>query len=201
MTMNKKKTYFVGGINGVGKTTLLKEIGEKHSEFEVIRGSQCLMQWLGIKPGDYASLRSLPDDFKDREMDKMMQWISAQRPSSEKHLLFDAHFLNIKEDSIVGATGDWIGLMDALLVVTASSDEVLHRIELDQLSSGRTRPIFKDGVDMAQKLSLIDSYQEKTLQTARILAQRYCLPLVEIKNSDGKIDEAISQFINFHRSF
>jgi adenylate kinase len=200
MTTDKEKTYFIGGINGVGKTTLLKEIGEKHSEFEVVRGSQCLMQWLGIKPGDYTSLRSLSDDFKDEEMSKMMQWLLAQRPGNNKHLLFDAHFLNIKEDSIVKATGDWIGLMDALLVVTASNDEVLRRIELDQLSSGRSRPIFKENAGTAQKLSLIDSYQEKTLEEARTLAQKYCLPLIEIKNNDGKIEEAINQFINFHRS-
>lgn len=89
-----------------------------------------------------------------------MRWPLAQRPGSKKHLLFDAHFLNIKKDSIVGATGDWIGLMDALFVVTASGDEILHRIELDQLNSGRTQPIFKGNVDAAQKLSLIDSYQK-----------------------------------------
>lgn len=41
--MNKEKTYFIGGINGVGKTTLLKEIGERESSFEVVRGSQCFM--------------------------------------------------------------------------------------------------------------------------------------------------------------
>lgn len=198
--MNKEKTYFIGGINGVGKTTLLKEIGERESGFEVVSGSQCLMQWLGIKLGDYASLRSLPDDFKDREMDKMMQWLLAQRPGSKKHLLFDAHFLNIKEDSIVGATGDWIGLMDALFVVTAGSDEILHRIEVDQLNSGRTRPIFKGNTDAAQKLILIDSYQEKTLEVTRVLAQKYCLPFAEIKNDDGKIEEAINQFISFHQS-
>ena len=192
---NQGKIYFVGGINGVGKTTLLGAIVKKQKEFQAIKGSQYFMQWLGIKPGDYASLRSLPDNYKNKEMDKMVHWLIAQKSITNKHLLFDAHYLNIKEDTImVTATGNWIALMDALVVVTANNDEILHRIEIDQLSHKRIRPIFKNCQNMTQKLKLIDSYQAKTLHTAKILAKKYCLPLVEIKNNDKQINMAINQF-------
>lgn len=198
--MNKEKTYFIGGINGVGKTTLIKEIGNRYNDFEVVRGSQCFMQWLGIEPGDYVALRSLPDDFKDKEMDKMMKWLLTQNPERSKHLLFDAHFLNIKQDSIINATGDWIGMMDALLVVTANNDEILTRIKSDEMSNGRTRPIFRPNADVGQKLELLKSYQEKTLEAAKSLSLKYCLPLIEIRNQNGKIEEAVNNFINFHQS-
>ncbi len=44
--------FFLGGVNGAGKTTLLQNIKKVRPEFEVVKGSQELMHFLGIE-GDY----------------------------------------------------------------------------------------------------------------------------------------------------
>jgi predicted ATPase len=49
--------YYVVGINGSGKTSLLKAIAAQ-TGMEAIQGTTALMEYLGI-PGDYNALRAM----------------------------------------------------------------------------------------------------------------------------------------------
>ena len=65
MSQEFEKAFLFTGVNGVGKTTLLKSICEKEPEvFHLFSGSTRFMEKLGLQPGDYESLRRLPEDFK-----------------------------------------------------------------------------------------------------------------------------------------
>lgn len=199
MNRSETKVYFVGGINAVGKTTLMNEIEATLSDFEVVRGSKLFMEWLGLRPGDYDSLRKLTDDYKDVELDKMMRWLVEQKPKNGKHIIIDAHYLNIKPDSVVDATGDWISLMDALFVVTAPNDEILKRIEEDEKQTGRSRPIFPESSTIKERLDKIGYFQDKTLLLAKSLSEKFNIPVVEIHNRNGKLANAIDEFITNHQ--
>ena len=107
-----KKLYFFGGLNGVGKSTFLREIGEHFPDTEVFKGSSRFMEWLGLQPGDYTSLRALPDNYKDSQLDMMMRNIV--RKPRDRVLLIDAHYLNYKAGELLEATGEWLGSMSAL---------------------------------------------------------------------------------------
>lgn len=199
MNRSETKVYFAGGINAVGKTTLMNEIEVTLPDFEIVRGSKFFMEWLGLRPGDYDSLRKLPDDYKDVELDKMMRWLVEQKSKNGKHIIIDAHYLNIKPGSVADATGDWISLMDALFVVTAPNDEILKRIEEDERLQGRSRPLFLESSTNAERLSIIGSFQEKTLLLAKSLSEKYHIPLVEIHNRNGKLANAIDEFVTNHQ--
>jgi len=65
MSLEFEKAYLFTGVNGVGKSTLLRGICEKEPEkFRLFPGSLRLMEKLGLGVGDYDSLRKLPEDFK-----------------------------------------------------------------------------------------------------------------------------------------
>jgi|WetSurSiteA1Bulk_404760.scaffolds.fasta_scaffold21394_1 adenylate kinase len=199
MNNEESKVYFVGGINAVGKTTLLNEVKFVKPEFEIVRGSEFFMKWLGIRPGDYDSLRSLSDEHKNIEFDKMMRWLVEQKPKEGKHLVIDAHYLNIKPEGIVNVTGDWISLMDALFVITAPNIEVLDRMEKDEKKKGRSRSIFPELSTSQEKLDLIKSFQDRTLLLAKNLSNKFHLPLIEIKNRNGEISIAVDEFVKSHQ--
>jgi adenylate kinase len=199
MNGSETKVYFVGGINAGGKTTLMNEIEANLPDFEIVRGSKLFMEWLGVNPGDYESLRKLPDDYKDIELDKMMRWLVEQKPKNGKHIIIDAHYLNIKPDDIVDVTGNWISLMDALFVVTAPSDEILKRMEQDEKQTGRSRSIFPESSTKDESLELIGSFQEKILLLAKSLSEKYHIPLVEIHNKNGKLANTINEFVTHHQ--
>src|SRR5665213_1727358 len=91
-------TYFIGGVNGVGKSTLLKRIQEKRpNDFEVISGSKLLMESLGIA-GDYDALRALSNEQKAQAWAECVnQLLEAPRTAN---LLVDSHYVNLVNDEL-----------------------------------------------------------------------------------------------------
>jgi len=197
MTNSKEhKAYFVGGVNGVGKSTFLHELTSKHPEFRVVKGSSMFMDRLGISQGDYDSLRALPEDYKKEESDKMMKELLSEAPSDDKTLLIDAHYFNYKRGQMVDASGEWMSLLDALFVISGDIDEVSKRI----LEDKKDRDLFPESFSEKQKKELLGKYLSGTIQKAREISEKYGVPFFIINNESGKIDDTIKSFLSTHNS-
>ena len=144
--------YYLGGINGAGKTTLLHAIKEAAPNFEIIKGSTALMQYLGI-PGDYEALRKLRyDDDAELKFRAMMAGITARTDD----LIYDGHYLNIVRGEIFPITGPWVAGFDAILLLRISTDAVLRRIEADQHK--RDRALFPEGTSADEQRTILEDY-------------------------------------------
>ncbi|HSX42300.1 MAG TPA: ATP-binding protein [Candidatus Saccharimonadales bacterium] len=184
--------YFVGGVNGVGKSTLLDAIAKKSSNFRVVKGSEELMRWLGI-PGDYDALRALP-----REK-KRVEWVKCLEKLLDDHyghdLLVDAHYLNMIDGVVTEVVGEWIAWFDAAVLVTAPPAEILKRIEGDR---ARERGLFRS--DESDKLGVLEAYQQQTrAEFCRITEGDLwdLIPNVVISHRQDKTSEAVDQFLKF----
>lgn len=85
--------YFFAGVNGVGKTTIITEIIKRDSRFRLFKGSSELMKRVGLNEGDYEALRSLPDEYKEAQVDAMMEEVLSKFMDSESILIVDAHLI------------------------------------------------------------------------------------------------------------
>ena len=52
--------YYFGGVNGVGKSTLLNEIAQ-HGDFEVVQLTDRLIEFMGVKDRVRTSCRHVSD--------------------------------------------------------------------------------------------------------------------------------------------
>lgn len=189
------KAYFIGGVNGVGKSTFLSEVSARHPEFQIVKSSSMFMGWLKLEPGDYDSLRALPDDYKRVEFDKMMNDLLSQSSTDGKIMLIDVHYFHYKQGEMIDTTGSWMSIFDALFVVTGDVEEVLKRIIKDNT---KNRDLFPQGVSLDEQRILLKKYLIKTIEKAREVSEKYNIPLFIINNIQGDIDKAVNSFLNAH---
>ena len=125
--MQRPKFFFVGGVNGSGKTTVLHLISEKKPEFHVIKGSEYFMKWLGIKRRNYGQLQSLPDRKTLLELGRMMRYLLKEKKYSnnKKIVLIDAHFTNIRNGKTEEWISDWLSLVNGLVLIKAKPAEMV----------------------------------------------------------------------------
>ncbi len=163
---------FIGGINGVGKSTLISEI-EKIKKCRIIHGSALLMERMGLNKDDYDSLRKLPDKLKDEEWDKAMNYV-IETSEIGQCTLIDSHYLHIKLGIITNVLGDWISSMDGLFLISASSSEIYRRINIDANRKGKKRNIFTNGP--VSPTGEVEKYLSSELQIARDAAANNSIP-------------------------
>lgn len=183
--------YFVGGVNGVGKTTLLKAIADADPSFVVVRGSEELMKWLGI-PNDYDALRALPQEFKKKEWVGCLADILTR--TTDQDLLLDAHYLNLINGEQTIVTDVWLDAFDVAVLVEATPGEIYARIRKDQ----RDRALFDEARD---DLLVIARYLAATERHFYDCIGRYDLTPLVVSNLDGQIDQVIKYFLACHATF
>jgi len=188
------KAYFIGGVNGVGKSALLREVSTRHPEFRIVKGSSAFMEWLGITPGGYDSLRALPDEYKRTEFGEMMNDLLSKPPKDGKIMLIDAHYFHYKRGEMIDTTGKWISMLDALFVVTGETEEILKRISED----AKDRDLFPYSSSIEEQKELLEKYLELTIQKAKEISEKYGVPLFIIKNTQGDMEETINSFLSAH---
>lgn len=186
--------YFIGGVNGVGKSTFLKELTEREPQFRILKGSSAFMDWLGIEQGDYNSLRALPDDHKRQEFDKMMEKVPTEPSADGKILLVDAHYFHYKRGEMLDTTGNWISMIDALFVVTADPEDVFKRVSEDE----KERDLFPIDSDEDTQRQMLDKYLEGTINLARQLSETHGVPFIVLENKQDDIDSTVKDFLNSH---
>lgn len=186
--------YFIGGVNGVGKSTFLKELTEREPQFKILKGSSAFMSWLGLEQGDYEGLRALPDDYKRQEFDKMMVQVLTEPSVDGKILLVDAHYFHYKRGEMLDTTGDWMSMMNALFVVTANCEDVFRRVSEDE----KERDLFPIGSDEENQRQMLNSYLEGTINLAKQLSEAHDVPLVILENRQDDMESTIKEFLNAH---
>lgn len=184
--------YYLGGINGSGKTTLLHAIKEAAPQFDVIKGSTALMEYLGI-PGDYEALRKLRyDDDAEQKFRQMMREITARTDD----LIFDAHYLNLVRGEIFPIADEWMVGFDAILLLRISTETVLRRIEADQHK--RDRALFPDGSTPDQQRAILDDYIAKyEAEFHRCATDYHIRPFV--LDAEKPTAEMLEDFVAFDR--
>jgi thymidylate kinase len=181
--------YFIGGVNGSGKTTLLHKIKEARPDFEIIKSSQVLMNFLNIS-GDYEALRNLPHEKVLLKLEEMMNNLIENR----KNIIFDSHYLNLVRGKIKAVTGDWIKKFDAIFLIDVNPETALNRMQSDS----RDRAIFPAGISMKEKKKMYSEYIKKTKIEFKNIAEKWNIPF-RILNGEKDINETLEEFINFNK--
>lgn len=191
--------YFVGGVNGAGKSTFLKKLAlrDKGAKFTIVSGSREFMKWLGINPGKYSHLQKLDDKYKKRELGMMIKSIVRNSGQNKKTLLFDGHYLHYKRGAMVSALGGWIKFFKALFLIDAPAKVIVDRIYMDRKRRLNDRDLFPIGMSRKQKEKIIDFYRKITMDKVREISRRYGIPYFVI-SSDKSPREMLAEFIHFH---
>lgn len=197
---SESPVYFMGGMNGVGKTTVLEGIRKSDQPIRMVKGSTAFMEWLGVAPGDYATLQSMPDEVKNTEANRMFASLIQQRDRREGGLVLDTHYLLIKEGEARNLGLDWLHMVSAFVLVTARAEDVYGRIRADEIRDGRDRrKLFEPGRSEAQKLEDVARYLAATQSEAEKYSATYGKPLLVLENNQGQLDQTVSNFLSFHR--
>lgn len=189
--------YYLGGVSGVGKSTFLQKLGESYPEIRIVKGSEAFMEWIGIEQGDYAKLRSLSDEYKDREFAKLIASIAKKERLSGGHIVLDAHYLNLRHGKIVDVIGDWLKEVDVLLLLTADTKTVLQRVEANR---ERERALFPKSSPAVEKFQILERYIRQTSKRAKEAAAVYDKPLFVIWNEEGELNVAVEGFLEIHKN-
>lgn len=182
---------YVGGVNAVGKSTLLKKVSERLG-YEYVHVTTGLMQHLGI-PGDYEKLRALTQKERD---DGLRQYLTELlQDEQKKDVILDTHYLCLVRGKIERVTDEWLRLADVLVLVSAPLDDVWNRIAADLKI--RDRALFPAGVSEEEMKEMLALYQTQTHDEFKRLATLYAKPHSEIVNKQNKLEEAVGDFVGF----
>ena len=197
--MEKPKFIFIGGINGVGKTSIIKKFSKKQRNSSLVFGSAFFMDWLGIKKGEYEALQRVPDKKALAELNKMVTYLVKKKKFDEyiSYVFIDGHFLNIRNGIAKKWVGDWFALMDGMVLVTSSPTDILKRIENDKKKKNRKRNIFPSGGGYREKIKCIVKWNKMSENIIIELGRKYHIPIKIINNKGDNISKAVDQLTNF----
>ncbi len=181
---------YVGGINGSGKTTILKEVA-KQLGFEYISTSKLMMEMLG-HPGDYEYLRSIPGDEQMEIREKMFNDLALDE---DRNLIVDSHYLNLIRGKTNIITRDAIKKFDILVLISAPIDQIWKRVCADETT--RDRALFPESFSGEESFEVLTQYQEDTRQEFIRLAKLHQKKNIEIINVDGKLEKAVKELVDF----
>ena len=157
---------YVGGVNGVGKTTVLEALF-KETGFPVKHATQEFLKFLGI-PGDYNELRKLDDEYRKLQLNQFMSEIAASR----KSFILDSHYLIMVDGVIKSVIDEWIKQYDLLIYLTAPAEVILERLNSDN----RDRALFSSN-DRLQQIHELQLFLDKTKNEVNSTANKYKIPM------------------------
>ncbi len=191
------KSYFVGGVNASGKSTFVKTLCLGQAGWHPVSGSQELMSWLKLLPGDYQSLRKLPRAFTVSSYSSLVRdLIERKRAGNNTNaLVFNSHYLDLVEGySYATIDEECWNEFDGLVLLTAAIETILHRIEKDE----RARGLFPPAATLDEKKGILQEHIAKSRDLFETMADRYGIPKLVITNEDGELEDAVAKFNKFH---
>ena len=181
---------YVGGINGSGKTTILKEVA-KQLGFEYIQLTHLMMEALGF-PFDYDKLRITPEVEKTKVREEILAKLLSD---NDRNIIIDSHYLNLIKGKTNIVNGPAIAKFDILVLISAPVEQIWQRIYEDQKT--RDRALFPDNFTSEESFQMLTKYQEDTAQEFSRLASTYHKKNIEIINVDGELESSIAKLVNF----
>jgi len=189
---------FLGGFNSTGKTALLNALVSVHSRVTVCHGSKEFMSWLGLKQDDYESLEHLPEDYKDRELSKMIQCLISEvdKNSNCDIWIFAGHFGRIKESEAILAVGDWMLNFNLITLLTADPQILIKRTMNDFFSGTRKRDRLMELINSSSnQLEVFARLVKQTEQISEQLSSRYGIPLLKLNSSEFNPSQLATQLL------
>jgi len=181
----------VVGVNGVGKSTLLRAVSERMG-IPVLHASTEVMRHMGMSL-DYDKLRSLDQDYVLEQWEETVKNLVTQYAG--KPYLLDGHIMILVEGKARPRDGPWVGRQDGIVLLKAGPETILHRLSLD----ARDRDLFPEGSSDAEKLAILEHYQTQTEAHFNELVAQYHLPheIIMIEQLDAAITE-LEAFIHLN---
>jgi adenylate kinase len=181
---------YVGGINGSGKTTILKEVA-KRLDFEYISTSKLMMEIIG-RPSDYDHLRSIPSDQQMEIREKMFDDLAFD---SNRNLIVDSHYLNLIKGKTNIITRDAIKKFDVFVLISAPIEQVWDRVRKDE--EIRDRALFPENLSEEDSFKMFKTYQQDTEREFLRLARLHQKNNIEIVNINGKLESSVAKLVDF----
>ncbi|MCD6500726.1 AAA family ATPase [bacterium] len=175
---------YIGGVPGVGKTTLIRAIIKfaRKTGFPLqgMEERKMLYQLTGVTSADEYQL--LPEEVRSEARERMVAYFSELDRKEPKTIrIRDDHFAYLKENGTYFIrpykSGDEIQML-AFVVVIASPETILAR-RVRELSSRPDRNFFD--------LNKIASHQEIELRTAFSQAKQLKIPIKVFENKKGEL--------------
>lgn len=186
--------YYLGSPNGVGKTTILNEIKTNYPEFQLVHGASALMQQLGLRPGDYDSLRLLTRNVKAEAFGDLIADLARQQDGRSK--IVDTHFAVMILGRIeYNKDEPWITDVDALVLLTAPVDQVFARIAGDI----RDRKLFPPNSTLQECKNLYRRFVWRSTRQFNLLAKNYKKPKIIVNNAQDRVEVAVQMFYQQHQ--
>lgn len=181
---------YVGGVNGVGKSTLLRAAAERLG-CDYIHATTYLLDHLGFG-SDYEKLRALPPHIVDEQYALCIEKLFNRH--AQKFFLLDAHYLVLVRGTIYPQTASWINRFDALALITAPLEDLWKRITGD--TSMRDRALFHAHASEQEKKELLKLYLKQTEEEFLRLAAFYSMPHFKMVNAKDSLQSAINNFVS-----
>lgn len=187
---------YVGGIPGVGKTTIIEEVLKiAHKNRFLLQGMEekkVLCELTGVP--SVKEYRLLPEEARSQARQQMIsRFYELDRRDLKKIRIRDDHFTYLKEDGTFFIrpldSKDKIQML-AFVVLIASPETILNRRLHD--ASNRPEPNFTE-------LRVIANHQEIELQTAFSQAEYLKIPIRVFENKEGRILQVSQSIFSFIR--
>ncbi|RAL55839.1 hypothetical protein BLD25_03295 [Candidatus Gracilibacteria bacterium GN02-872] len=183
------KNIFIGGIQGVGKSTVVNQIIKNNTNYARFSFGEEI-KYIGEKEiEDYKGIQYLTNNERNYIIGCVYKKLYCILENKDyDFLLFDNHFTILQGNEIKNAFLDEkIQLYHHLIVLTAQISDIVQRI----ISDGG-----KERVSSAIQKDFIVSHQYQEIERAKFLSKKYHKPLKIIENQNlNNTSEKIEQII------
>ena len=185
---------FLGGINGVGKSSVAQELCRRIN-IQALHGTTELMNSLGIVLGDYATLQNLPEVIKEQAFENVFRSLVGGR--KKDITLVTGHYAKILQGEILPSYGGWYGYCDLLVALVSSPHEILHRITDDESSGKRaTRNVFGERiVTPLERMAFLENAQYVSEKVMRQASKEFRVPSFCIRNTDRQLFNVVGRLV------
>ena len=184
---------YLGGINGVGKTTIAQETAKRFPTLRILHGATELMKSLGVSVGDYDSLRKISEEVKGQAAEEIFRNLATESQNADRMVV--AHYVKILNGIITPNYGLWYGYCQRLVLVVSPPEEILDRINSDANSGRRVqRNLFGARHPTRQKrVKFLERAQRVSNQVMRKAAEEFHIPSFRVENLNGEKTVAVNQ--------
>ncbi|MFF9002113.1 AAA family ATPase [Streptomyces achromogenes] len=169
----------VTGVNGVGKSTVIRQALHAVPAGRHFSASSALMTHFRVAPQDYAALDAVPLEDRVAASGALLAEAIA---AATAPLLLDAHLLSFEEDVPRDCGGSWVAALDGIVLLTAPARDIVARLSADA-ARGRTRRWLGPSADGSEHVAVIERRQNILARHVRRTGSAWSVPVHCVANS------------------
>lgn len=185
---------FIGGINGVGKTSVAELICSLDNRFRVIKGSQVMMQRLGIE-NDYDAFRAMDENVKNAEFINLLNELRDAKGST----IVTGHFVKILDGTLSPSLGPWYSICNRIILLTSNPKMILKRIMVDEAQSMRVnRRLFSSYMTSHNlQVAFLHNAQDLSRSVLESIQETASIDTAVFYNQQGNLYDCTAQIISY----